>query len=135
MNTYPTSSYDDLGKVILSLGIGEAIVTVMNERGAPTPVAWTRLRAPESLMGPADPRRDGGRRGRVPAAREVRDGGRPRLGPRDARRASSRRAPPRTEAEAGAKPPSSAEDPRAWPCAIRTRAWSRRSWARPRSDR
>jgi hypothetical protein len=55
VNTYPTSSYDDLGKVILSLGIGEAIVTVMNERGAPTPVAWTRLRAPESRMGPADP--------------------------------------------------------------------------------
>ncbi len=55
VNTYPTSSYDDLGKVILSLGIGEAIVTVMNERGAPTPVAWTRLRAPESLMAPADP--------------------------------------------------------------------------------
>ena len=40
--------------MITSLGIGEAIVTVMNERGAPTPVAWTRLRAPESLMGPAD---------------------------------------------------------------------------------
>jgi len=55
VGTYPTSSYDDLGKVILSLGIGEAVVTVMNERGAPTPVAWTRLRAPESLMGPADP--------------------------------------------------------------------------------
>ncbi|MGH3510038.1 MAG: helicase HerA-like domain-containing protein [Nocardioidaceae bacterium] len=55
VNTYPTSSYDDLGKVILSLGIGEAIVTVMDDRGAPTPVAWTRLRAPESLMAPADP--------------------------------------------------------------------------------
>src|SRR4051812_27187730 len=55
VNTYPTSGYDDLGKVILSLGIGEAIVTVMDERGAPTPVAWTRLRAPESTMGPADP--------------------------------------------------------------------------------
>ena len=54
VNTYPTSSYDDLGAVILSLGIGEAVVTVMDERGAPTPVAWTRLRAPESLMGPAD---------------------------------------------------------------------------------
>jgi DNA helicase HerA-like ATPase len=54
VNTYPHSAYDDLGKVILSLGIGEAIVTVMNERGAPTPVAWTRLRAPESLMGPAE---------------------------------------------------------------------------------
>jgi DNA helicase HerA-like ATPase len=53
VNTYPTSAYDDLGEVITSLGIGEAVVTVMNERGAPTPVAWTRLRAPESLMDPA----------------------------------------------------------------------------------
>jgi len=54
VNTYPTSAYADLGEVITSLGIGEAVVTVMNERGAPTPVAWTRLRAPESLMGPAE---------------------------------------------------------------------------------
>ncbi|HET9859617.1 MAG TPA: helicase HerA-like domain-containing protein [Nocardioidaceae bacterium] len=55
VNTYPHSDYDDLGEVITALGIGEAVVTVMNERGAPTPVAWTRLRAPESLMAPADP--------------------------------------------------------------------------------
>jgi len=55
VDTYPTSAYADLGEVITTLGIGEAVVTVMNERGAPTPVAWTRLRAPESLMGPADP--------------------------------------------------------------------------------
>lgn len=54
VNTYPDSAYDDLGEVITSLGIGEAVVTVMNERGAPTPVAWTRLRAPQSLMGAAD---------------------------------------------------------------------------------
>jgi uncharacterized protein len=54
VNTYPTSEYDDLGEVITSLGIGEAVVTVMNERGAPTPVAWTMLRAPESRMSPAD---------------------------------------------------------------------------------
>jgi hypothetical protein len=54
VNTYPNSAYDDLGEVITSLGIGEAVVTVMGERGAPTPVAWTRLRAPESLMAPAD---------------------------------------------------------------------------------
>src|SRR5918995_1934873 len=56
VNTYPESAYDDLGRVITGLGIGEAIVTVMNERGAPTPVAWTRLRAPEALMdaAPAD---------------------------------------------------------------------------------
>jgi DNA helicase HerA-like ATPase len=55
VNTYPNSAYDDLGEVLTGLGIGEAIVTVMNERGAPTPVAWTRLRAPESLMAPTDP--------------------------------------------------------------------------------
>jgi DNA helicase HerA-like ATPase len=54
VDTYPTSSYPDLGEVITSLGIGEAVVTVMNEKGAPTPVAWTRLRAPESLMAAAD---------------------------------------------------------------------------------
>jgi DNA helicase HerA-like ATPase len=55
VNTYPTSAYPDLGQVITGLGIGEAVITVMNERGAPTPVAWTRLRAPESLMAPTDP--------------------------------------------------------------------------------
>lgn len=55
VNTYPKSAYEDLGEVITGLGIGEAVVTVMDERGAPTPVAWTRLRAPESLMGPSDP--------------------------------------------------------------------------------
>ena len=53
--TYPTSGYADLGAVLTSLGIGEAVVTVMDERGAPTPVAWTRLRAPESRMDPCDP--------------------------------------------------------------------------------
>ena len=52
VNTYPSSAYDDLGEVLTTLGIGEAIITVMDERGAPTPVAWTRLRAPESLMAP-----------------------------------------------------------------------------------
>ncbi|GAA3105798.1 DNA helicase HerA-like ATPase [Kribbella aluminosa] len=52
VSTFPSSSYD-LGEVLTQLGIGEAIVTVMNESGAPTPVAWTRLRAPQSLMAPA----------------------------------------------------------------------------------
>jgi DNA helicase HerA-like ATPase len=54
VETYPMSSYD-LGELLTQLGIGEAIVTVMNENGAPTPVAWTRLRAPETLMSPAPP--------------------------------------------------------------------------------
>ena len=40
--------------MLTQLGIGEAVVTVLSERGAPTPVAWTRLQAPQSLMGPTD---------------------------------------------------------------------------------
>lgn len=53
--TYPTSGYADLGAVITGLGTGEAVVTVMDEDGAPTPVAATRLRAPEARMSPCDP--------------------------------------------------------------------------------
>ncbi|MEV4318851.1 helicase HerA-like domain-containing protein [Actinocrispum sp. NPDC049592] len=51
VKTYPTTPHYELGKALTSLGIGEAIVTVLSERGAPTPVAWTRLRAPRSMMG------------------------------------------------------------------------------------
>ncbi|MGK9147433.1 DUF853 domain-containing protein [Plantibacter flavus] len=51
VSTYPKSGYD-LGEVLTSLGTGEAVVTVMNEKGAPSPVAWTRLRAPQGLMSP-----------------------------------------------------------------------------------
>ena len=51
VSTYPTSGYD-LGEVLQQLGIGEAVVTVMNPKGAPTPVAWTRMFAPHSQMGP-----------------------------------------------------------------------------------
>lgn len=39
--------------MLTTLGTGEAVVTVMNEKGAPTPVAWTRLRAPQGSMAPA----------------------------------------------------------------------------------
>jgi DNA helicase HerA-like ATPase len=51
VSTYPRSGYD-LEEVLTTLGIGEAVVTVMGEQGAPTPVAWTRLRAPQSSMSP-----------------------------------------------------------------------------------
>jgi hypothetical protein len=50
VKTYPTTSHYELDKALTSLGIGEAVVTVLSEKGAPTPVAWTRLRAPRSLM-------------------------------------------------------------------------------------
>ncbi len=51
VSTYPNSQYD-LGEVLTQLSIGEAIVTVMNEKGAPSPVAWTRVRAPQGSMEP-----------------------------------------------------------------------------------
>lgn len=50
--TFPTSDYD-LEKLLTGLGTGEAVVTVLTEKGAPTPVAWTRLRAPQGSMDPA----------------------------------------------------------------------------------
>jgi uncharacterized protein len=53
VSTFPRSAYD-LDELLTTLGTGEAVVTVLSERGAPTPVAWTRLRAPQSLMAPSD---------------------------------------------------------------------------------
>src|SRR5690606_18951405 len=50
--TFPHSDYD-LEELLTTLGTGEALVTVLSEKGAPTPVAWTRLRAPESSMDPS----------------------------------------------------------------------------------
>lgn len=53
VKTFPDSPYD-LEEVLMGLGTGEAVVTVLSEKGAPTPVAVTRLRAPRSLMGPVE---------------------------------------------------------------------------------
>ncbi len=50
VRTYPKTVHYDMEKALTSLGTGEAIVTVLSERGAPTPVAWSRMRAPRSLM-------------------------------------------------------------------------------------
>jgi hypothetical protein len=50
VRTYPKTTVYDLESALTTLGIGEAVVTVLSEKGAPTPVAWTRMRAPRSLM-------------------------------------------------------------------------------------
>ena len=50
VRTYPKTDIYDLESALTSLGIGEAVVTVLSEKGAPTPVAWTRMRVPRSLM-------------------------------------------------------------------------------------
>ena len=47
---YPISEFYDTKEVITSLGIGEALVTALDEKGRPTPLAATMLRAPMSRM-------------------------------------------------------------------------------------
>ncbi len=47
---YPESDYYDVAEVVTKLGIGEALVTALNEKGIPTPLAHTLLRAPQSRM-------------------------------------------------------------------------------------
>lgn len=47
---YPVSEFYDTAEVLTSLGTGEAFVTVLNEKGIPTPLVATMLRAPMSRM-------------------------------------------------------------------------------------
>ena len=47
---YPDSEYYDTAEVLTKLGIGEALVSSLNEKGIPTPLARTMLRAPMSRM-------------------------------------------------------------------------------------
>jgi DNA helicase HerA-like ATPase len=52
--TFPMTEFYDVERTITSLGTGEALVTVLSPRGVPTPLAATRLLAPDSLMAPID---------------------------------------------------------------------------------
>jgi DNA double-strand break repair helicase HerA and related ATPase len=47
---YPLSDFYKTDKMLTSLGIGEAAITALNEKGRPTPLAATLLRAPMSRM-------------------------------------------------------------------------------------
>ncbi|WP_054952291.1 helicase HerA-like domain-containing protein [Flaviflexus massiliensis] len=52
VKTFPNSPLD-LEEVLPNLGTGEALVTVLDRKGRPSPVAPTRLWAPAANMGPA----------------------------------------------------------------------------------
>ena len=54
VSTFPSSDVYELGDLLTQMGIGEAVVTILSEKGAPTPIAWTRMRPPESLMAQLD---------------------------------------------------------------------------------
>ena len=47
---YPDSEYYDVDETLTQLGIGEAFISVLNEKGRPTPLAATLMRAPMSRM-------------------------------------------------------------------------------------
>jgi len=54
VRTFPMTTFYDVEQTIQSLGTGEALITVLSPRGVPTPLAATRLLAPDSLMAPID---------------------------------------------------------------------------------
>ena len=47
---YPETDFYDVSQLLTQLGIGEALVTALNEKGIPTPLAHCLLRAPQSRM-------------------------------------------------------------------------------------
>jgi len=55
VRTFPKTEFYDLEETLTSLGIGEAVVTVLDARGSPTPVVATRLIPPASRMAPLTP--------------------------------------------------------------------------------
>jgi DNA helicase HerA-like ATPase len=55
VRTFPKTPFYDLAETLTSLGIGEAVVTVLDTRGAPTPVVAARFIPPASRMAPLTP--------------------------------------------------------------------------------
>jgi DNA helicase HerA-like ATPase len=47
---YPETQYYDVDQLLTQMGIGEAFVTMLNEKGIPTPLVHVMLRAPQSRM-------------------------------------------------------------------------------------
>jgi len=47
---YPLTDYYDTEQLLTELGIGEAFMTALDEKGIPTPLVHTYLRAPQSRM-------------------------------------------------------------------------------------
>lgn len=47
---YPITDFYEVDRLIMEMGIGEAMITTLNEKGIPTPVVHTLLKAPASRM-------------------------------------------------------------------------------------
>src|SRR5690606_8536143 len=53
VKTYPRSDFYEIDKVLTSLGTGQALITVLNDKGIPTEVVATHLVPARAIMGPA----------------------------------------------------------------------------------
>lgn len=53
VKTYPRSAFYEIDQLLTSLGTGQALITVLNEKGIPTEVVATHLRPALAVMGPA----------------------------------------------------------------------------------
>ena len=53
---YPITSFYDVDQLLTELGIGEALVSVLDDNGIPTPLVHTYLRAPHSRMDVLSPK-------------------------------------------------------------------------------
>lgn len=52
---YPISEFYKTDELLTTIGIGQALITALNEKGIPTPLAATHLRAPMSRIGVLTP--------------------------------------------------------------------------------
>jgi hypothetical protein len=52
--TYPRSDFYKIDETLTGMGIGQALITVLNSKGIPTEVAYTHLVPPVAVMGPLD---------------------------------------------------------------------------------
>lgn len=58
VRTYPHSEFYQIDQVLTSLGTGQAMITVLNEKGIPTEAVATHLIPPRAVMGPLDAESD-----------------------------------------------------------------------------
>src|SRR5690606_11501956 len=54
VKTYPHSDFYEIDRTLTQLGTGQALITVLNDKGIPTEVVATHLVPPRAVMGPLD---------------------------------------------------------------------------------
>lgn len=54
VKTYPKSDFYEIDQILTSLGTGQALITVLNDKGIPTEVVATHLVPARAVMGPVD---------------------------------------------------------------------------------